>query len=94
VDPAVLLWIGLAVVVLVFLDLLFVEVRRAAREAQRLMRRLEAYADSPLVGLLAASERDVERINAAIEAVAPLQERGRRAVAVLRAYLPKGISPE
>jgi hypothetical protein len=73
--------------------LLFVELRRAVREAQRLMRRLEAYGDSPLVELLAQSERDVERINAAIEAVAPLQGRGRRAVAVLRAYLPKGISP-
>jgi hypothetical protein len=92
-DQSGVLWIGAIVAVLVFVDLLFVELRRVLREAKRILTRLEGYADLPIFALLAASERDVERIVAAIDAVAPLVERGQTAVAVLRRYLPKGSSP-
>jgi hypothetical protein len=92
-DQPGVLWIGVVVAVLVFLDLLFVELRRVYREAKRIFTRLEAYAELPILSLLAASEHDVERITGAIDAVTPLVERGQVAVAVLRRYMPKGSSP-
>ena len=93
-DPSTLFWIGAAVAALVFLDLLFVEVRRAVREGRRVMQRLEGYAELPIVSMLATSEGDVERIVRAVDAIAPLLERGARAVALLRSYLPNGTSPD
>jgi len=92
-DSPDLWWIGGVVAVLVFLDLLFVELRRILREGKRIVSRLEGYADLPLFGLLEASERDAERIAAAIDAAAALAERGRAALAVLPFYKPKGSSP-
>lgn len=89
-----LLWIGVAVAALVFLDVLFVEVRRIFREGKRIVTRLEAYADLPLFSLLAASEHDIERIGRAVEALPALIDRARAALAVLRVYRrPKGSSP-
>jgi hypothetical protein len=88
-----MLWIGIIVAVLVFLDLLFGELRRAFREAKRIMNRLEGYTELPIFSMLATSERDVDRILAALDALTPLLERARRAVAVMRAYIPKGSSP-
>ena len=85
--------IGEIVAVLVFLDLLFVELRRAFREGKRIVRRLEGYGELPIFSLLAASERDVDRIVHAIDAVAPLIDRAQDALGVLRAYIPKGSSP-
>jgi hypothetical protein len=92
-DQSSVVGVGAVVAVLVFLDLLFVELRRVFRQAKRIFTRLEAYASLPILSLLAASEYDVERIADAIDAVAPLVERGQGAVAVLRRYIPKGSSP-
>ena len=86
-------WIGAVVAVLVFLDLLFVELRRVLREGTRIARRLAGYADLPIFSLLAASGDDAERIGRAIEALTPLLERAQSALAVLRRYIPKGSSP-
>ena len=88
-----MLWIAAVVAVLVFLDLLFVELRRAFREGKRIVMRLAGYGNLPLWSLLAASEHDVERIAGAADAVTPLLERAQAALAVLRRYLPKGSSP-
>jgi len=88
-----MLWIGVILAVLVFLDLLFVELRRAVREAKRIVNRLEAYAELPIVSMLAASERDVDRIVGAIDELTALVERARGAIGVLRGYIPKGSSP-
>jgi hypothetical protein len=92
-DGSGIVWVGAIVAVLVFLDLLFVELRRAFREGKRIVRRLEAYGELPILSLVATSERDVERIVRAIDEVPPLIERARRAVAIVRGYIPKGSSP-
>lgn len=92
-DRSGMLWIGLIVAVLVFLDLLFVELRRIVREGKRIASRVAGYAELPLLVQLAASERDLERILNALDALAQLIERGQIALAVLRGYLPKGSSP-
>ena len=93
-DRSGAVWIGTIVAVLVFLDLLFVELRRIYREGKRLIARLEAYGTLPILSLLAASERDVERILAAVDAMTVLAERARRAIAVLRGYLPRRYLPK
>jgi hypothetical protein len=104
-DGELVVKVGLAVAVLIFLDALFVELRSAAREAKRLLTRLGAYADLPIVSLLATTEQDVERLNIALEAIPPLIERGSRALAVLRSlgrerpepapdYGPNGLLPD
>ena len=77
-------WIGVAIVALVFLDLLFVEVRRIVIEARRIQRRLAAYGDLPIFSLAASAEFDVERMTASLDAVEPLMERGRAAIATIR----------
>ena len=84
-DRGALVWIGIAVLALVFLDLLAVEVRRIVREGARLARRLSGYADLPLFDRVAAGSRDLGRIIDALVALAALLERGRQALATLRA---------
>jgi hypothetical protein len=95
-------WVAVAVAVIVFLDVLFVELRRCVREASRIVTRLNAYADLPLFSLLAATGDDIDRLNAALEAIPALLERGQAAIAMIRmpfarrpadGYLPKGSSP-
>ena len=93
-DRSALAWVGLAVAALVFLDLLFVELRRVVREAKRIGTRLQAYTELPVLSMIAMAGSDVERISAAAEQVPALIERARRAIGVLRSYLPKGSSPE
>lgn len=88
-----LVWIGIVVAVLIFVDLLFVELRRIYREGKRLVSRIEAYADLPIFAQLEASERDAERIAAALESLEPLVARGQAALASVRGYSPKGSSP-
>jgi hypothetical protein len=92
-DGSGVVWVGAIVAVLVFLDLLFVELRRAFREGKRIVRRLRGYGELPILSLLATSERDVARMIRAVDAVPPLIERARRAVDVVRGYMPKGSSP-
>lgn len=69
-DHETIAWIGAAIAVLVYLDLLSVEIRRVVREGKRVAARLGAYADLPIFSLLAAAERDVERIDAALPKIA------------------------
>jgi hypothetical protein len=94
VDPSGLVWIGSIVAVLIFLDLLFVELRRIFREAKRLVLRVAAYAELPIFDLIATSQRDIERIVIAIDALASLFARMSAALESLRTcYRPKGSSP-
>jgi hypothetical protein len=92
-DRPDLIWIGAIVAALVFLDLLLVELRRILREGKRIATRLSAYADLPIFQQLAQSERDVERIVNALDALPPLAARAQAALAVLPFYKPKGSSP-
>lgn len=92
-DRPDLIWIGAIVAALVFLDLLVVELRRMLREGKRIVSRLAAYADLPLFAQLAASDRDVERIVRALDALPPLFARAQAALAVLHLYKPKDSSP-
>ncbi len=93
-DPSGLVWIGSIVAVLIFLDLLFVELRRIFREGKRLLMRLVAYADLPIFDLLATTEHDVARIVNAIDELASLSARTTAALESLRrCYRPKGSSP-
>jgi hypothetical protein len=92
-DGSSMVWVGAIVALLVFLDLLFVELRRAFREGKRIARRLAGYGELPVLSLLATSQHDVERIVRAIDAVPPLIERAERAIRVVRGYIPKGSSP-
>jgi len=93
-DPSGLVWIGSIVAVLIFLDLLFVELRRIFREGKRLVARLVTYADLPIFNLIAACEGDIERIVRAIDALVSLADRTKTALESLRrCYKPKGSSP-
>jgi hypothetical protein len=102
-DPTGVSRIALAVAVIVFLDLLFVELRRCFREAKRILTRLGGYADLPLFSLLATTEHDVTRLTDALETIPELIERAQAALAIIRRpfarrlpagdYLPKGSSP-
>ena len=88
-----MLWIGTIVAVLIFLDLLFVEVRRIFRELKRLLTRVSAYGELPIFAQLAKSERDVERIVTALDALDALARRFQAAIDSVRRYSPKGSSP-
>jgi hypothetical protein len=92
-DRSAVLWVGLVVAALVFLDLLFVELRRIFREAKRIVARLQGYTELPVFSLAAAAANDVERIDAAAVAIPILIARAQGAIAVLRSYFPKGSSP-
>jgi putative copper export protein len=92
-DRSVLIWVGLIVAVLIFLDLLFNELRKMAREGGRIVKRITAYGELPIVSLLASGGEDVERISRASEELTLLILRGQLAIATLRRYLPKGVSP-
>jgi hypothetical protein len=71
--------VAAAIAAVVFLDALFVEIRRALREGRRLMRRLQGYAELPLFSLLATAEADSERMLLALDAVPALVERAQQA---------------
>jgi hypothetical protein len=106
VDHTTLTLVGVAIAVLVFLDALFVEIRRILREGKRLVRRLEGYAEQPIFALLAQAEADGERISRALEALPALLDRGREAwLTVLTfgrvrpappsgSYMPNGSFPD
>jgi hypothetical protein len=102
-DVGLLLKVALGVAAVIFADALFVELRAVVREGKRLIDRLGAYGDLPIVSLLATTAHDVERLNVALEALPPLLERGTCALTVLRtlgrerpvpAYFPNGMSPD
>ena len=86
-------WVGLIVAVLIFLDLLFVELRRIYREAMRLTRRLMGYTELPIFSMLVTAGDDAERIARAVDALGDLIARAQAAGGVLSRYIPKGSSP-
>ncbi len=77
-------WIALAIAVFVYLDLLFVELRRIVREGKRIVTRLIAYADLPVIAQAERAGDDAERLASALDAVGPLLDRGRLALATIR----------
>jgi hypothetical protein len=77
-------WIAFAVALFVYLDLLFVELRRMGREGRRIVTRVMAYADLPVVAQAARAGDDAEQLGRALEAVTPLLERGSVALATIR----------
>lgn len=82
-DPSTLVLIGIAVALFVYLDILFVELRRGYREASRLLARVAAYAELPVVAAAAKSTDDLSRLAAAVEAVPELAARAEAALATL-----------
>jgi hypothetical protein len=83
-DRGAIGWIAAAIVGLVFLDLVFVELRRAVREGTRIVRRLGSYGDLPIVSLLPGAADDAERLARALDAVPLLLARAEAALAVIR----------
>ena len=77
-------WIAIAIAVLVYIDLLVVELRRAIREGKRIANRLAAYGQLPIFSLIAASEHDAERLSSAFEQVPVLLERAQIALETIR----------
>ncbi len=77
-------WIALTIAVFVYLDLLFVELRRIFREGKRIVTRVLAWADLPVIAQAAHVGDDLDRITTALERVSPLMLRGERALARLR----------
>ncbi len=82
-------WIALAIAVFVYLDLLFVECRRIFREGKRIVTRLIAYGDLPVIAQAGRAGDDAERVALALDRVAPLMDRGRAAVAQIRRPLAR-----
>jgi hypothetical protein len=78
-------WVALFVAVAVYLDLLFVELRRVYREAMRIVTRVIGYGNLPVIRQAARAGDDVERLTLALETVPVLIERGRAALTVIRA---------
>jgi hypothetical protein len=103
VDPTTIGWIGAGIAGLIFLDALFVELRRALREGKRLATRLAGYAELPIFAQVATMEGDADRLVRALDALAPLMERAAEAWLVVRtlgrthaadAYRPNGTFPD
>jgi hypothetical protein len=66
---------------IILLDLIFIEtVPRIVRQSRRLIRRLNALADLPLIAQADQAERDIARVNAALDALPALQMRARAAL--------------
>lgn len=84
-DGSTIVWVGSAVVALVFFDVLFVEVRRALRETKRILRRVSSYGELPIFSLIASTERDVTRLTTTLEAIPELLLRAEAAIAAIRA---------
>jgi len=101
VDQSAIGWIALGIAALVFFDLLFVELRRAYREGARIVNRLIAYGDLPIISLVATAGQDAERLGTALEEILDLIARAQAALAVIGsrlrpapAYSPNGSSSE
>ncbi len=92
-DRSALVWVGAAVVLLIFLDVLFIETRRIVREGMRIFKRVQGYGDLPIFSMLATAGDDMDRLARASEELPALIGRGQLAVETLRSYLPKGTSP-
>jgi hypothetical protein len=80
---AVILWVALGAFIVV-LVLAGVQAARATREVSRIKRRVDAYADLPLVASLQRAGHDAERLQQAIGDIDPLLMRAKSAVATIR----------
>ena len=82
-DETTVFWIGGLVAAFVFLDILIVEIRRAFREARRIVDRVAGYADLPIVSLLASTPAELTRLDQSLAEITALLARARAALAVL-----------
>ncbi|MDB5093169.1 MAG: hypothetical protein JWO85_1270 [Candidatus Eremiobacteraeota bacterium] len=80
---AVVLWIALVAFVAV-LVLAGLQAARAVREVSRIKRRVDTYAELPLVAALQRAGQDAERLQHAIADIDPLLGRAKTAVATIR----------
>ena len=80
---AIVWWVSL-VAVLVVLGLAAAQLMRALRELKRLKARVAGYADLPVLAALTRAEADAQRLQGAVEGVAPLVARAQDAVAIIR----------
>lgn len=80
---AIVLWIALVAFVAV-LVLAGLQAARAVREVSRIKKRVDAYAELPLVAALQRAEQDAERLQHAIAVIDPLLARAQRAAATIR----------
>ncbi len=83
-SPHALIWWAIAIALVVVLALAGAQIARALRELNRVQSRVEAYADLPVVKALARAEADARRLEAALAQIAPLAERAKVALAVIR----------
>jgi hypothetical protein len=87
-DSSTIFWIAVIVLAFVYVDVMLVEIRRCAREAKRLVRRLEGYADLPIFSLAAVSSDDALRIATALERIPGLVLRAEAALVALKLRKP------
>lgn len=80
---ALVVWLTVAALA-VLLVLIVLQLLRVLREVKRLLGRLEAFAELPLLAALDKAERDVRRLEAALAAIEPLLARVLVALAIIR----------
>ncbi|GAC1412884.1 MAG: hypothetical protein NVSMB64_23090 [Candidatus Velthaea sp.] len=79
---AYVFWIGIAIVTV---EILFVQIPRSIREVRRIMRRMKAYGDLPVIHAGEAAAREAVRLAAALDQLPALERRASAAIAALRA---------
>ena len=82
-DQPLVLWVALGIALVVYADLLVVEVRRVRRELRRIHERVAAYRELPIASLIASSPGEVERLAGALDQISALAARAERALAGL-----------
>ena len=80
---AIIWWASLVAVVVV-LALAAAQLARALRELNRLKARVAGYSELPVVKALERAEGDAQRLEVALEHVAPLIARAQAALAIIR----------
>src|SRR5471032_3204648 len=91
---SILRWI-FVISAIILADLIFIEaVPQVVRESRKLIRRVKALTQSPLIAQIEQGQRDVARINAALDELPALQMRARAAIASVAAtrLLPPAIT--
>jgi hypothetical protein len=84
VDQDAIGWVALAIAAFVYFDLLFVELRRIAREGLRIVKRVTAYGELPVIAQAGRAGDDVARLTLALERLTPLLDRAQTALAAIR----------
>src|SRR5216684_3747740 len=80
---AIVLWVALGAFVVVLI-LAGLQAARAAREVSRIKRRVDGYAELPLVASLQRAGQDAERLQQTIATIDPLLTRAKSAVETIR----------